>query len=1060
MRTLRSGPGAALLLGLAVALAALSGGERRMVARRGPIARQAETGASGSLPFWFEPLPSDTKGEGRGKRGAGDDLAQSGGFLARAGGMLVEVRPGELTLHAVKEGSGRREEGRTASAPPAPVRLRMVGVRSGLCAVGEQLLPGKVNYLIGRDPSRWRRNVPLYGRVRVPDLYPGIDLLCYGGTKGFEYDFVVRPGADPGQIRLVCEGAGRLTPLPDGSVRMLTATGEFRQHAPIAYQIRDGKAEEAHRRGSEGAAPTVASALVQEGDLLRFRLAAWDRSRPLVIDPVITYSTYFGSHELRRDPAGRVPTVLDTVRSVSTDAAGYAYITGVTGVLDLRLQNPIQPTLRGHTDTFVAKLDPVRDGAASLIYCTYLGGNAEENLLPQSGAVSSDAAGQAVVTGATRSTDFPVVNPAQAVNGATDGTTDDAFVALLDRTGSRLIYSTYLGGSATDVGTGVSLDPNGNACVTGYTNSEAGGAPPQTSFPLRNALQTDLNRDGVADPFVGTDAFVARLSPTGGLLYATLLGGTGTEEGAAVATDTAGNAYVTGYTDAANLPTTAGVLQPNLAVGTKPRTPDAFVARVTGTGELSYLTYLGTADGEVATGIGVDATGAACVSFHRFPGADFSMPLGFVARLNATATAFHYAPTRVPGLANDVAVDATGQAFVASTEFGTTITQAVLTRLDPTGRIVISFSFGGRALDDALAVAVDTAGRAWVAGQTRSDNFPTVRALKPALERIVSPSFTQTEPGDGFVTRIDDLESQPVVTVAATDPAAAEVGPDPGVFTFTRAGTTFSALAVNVTVGGTAREGRDFERLTVPVSIPAGQRSATVTVNPLQDGSADQPPTTVVVQVGPGAGYDVGTPNTATVTIADFTNPAPPTNLRATVVPPSGIDLLWEDRSGDETQFLIERATGAGGFNEIARVNANVTTFQDRGLAASTAFTYRIFTVRGEARSTPSNTFTATTPGPPGPPLVAPTSVTARAVRRSGRTTVEVKWRDSNRTETGFLVERKVGTGGTFAPVGTTNANVLTLVDGAPPRGPLIYRVQALGAAPSPFSREARVTVR
>ena len=222
----------------------------------------------------------------------------------------------------------------------------------------------------------------------------------------------------------------------------------------------------------------------------------------------------------------------------------------------------MQPVLRGFSDAFVAKLTP---NGRRLLYSTYLGGSGDDGSFGVGGAgIAVDDHGNAYVTGVTSSKDFPTVNAVQRhLRGV-----GDAFVVKLNRNGSQLLYSTYLGGRRYDRGNGIAVDDRGNAYVTGHTESP--------NFPTVNAVQPTFGGGG--------DAFVAKLTPNGSqLLYSTYLGGSGStylssgfDQGFGIAADDRGNAYVTGQTFSTDFPTVNAV-QPALS---SEDFPDAFVAKL------------------------------------------------------------------------------------------------------------------------------------------------------------------------------------------------------------------------------------------------------------------------------------------------------------------------------------------------------------------------------------------------------------------------------------------------------------------------------------------------
>ncbi len=607
------------------------------------------------------------------------------------------------------------------SSAPAILRMKLVGAKSGTKVTGLKQLPGKSNYFIGNDPKKWHTQVPTYAQVRYQDAYPGIDLVYYGHQGQLEYHFVVAPGASPKAITLAIAGTGHDAPLRIDGEGDLVATlddGQVCFHKPVVYQP----------AGTER--KYVDGRYVLKGEHeVGFEIAASDPTKPLVIDPTLSYSTYLGGGG---DDFGQV---------IAVDSAGNAYVIGYTRSGDFPTSNPLQPTNRGNFDAFVAALDP---SGQTLLYSTYLGGSNNDFGL----GIAADSAGNAYVTGQTLSTDFPTSNPLQPTNhgGA------DAFVAALDPTGATLLYSTYLGGSSEDAGDGIAVDSVGNAYVTGYTYS--------TNFPTTsNPLQP--TNHGFAD------AFVAALDPTGAtLVYSTYLGGIFNDVGRGIAVDSAGNAYVTGFTASTDFPT-SNPLQPTNHGGL-----DAFVAALDPSGQtLLYSTYLGGSGGDAGNGIAVDSAGNAYVTGFTastdFPTSNPLQPTNdggvdaFVAAFDPTGQTLLYS-TYLGGSGDDygqgIAVDSVGDAYVTgytgSTNFPTSNplqptnhggADAFVAALDPAGATLLYSTYlGGSAGDVGYGIAVDSAGNAYVTGSTGSTNFPTSNPFQP----------TNRGNNDAFVAKI------------------------------------------------------------------------------------------------------------------------------------------------------------------------------------------------------------------------------------------------------------------------------------------------------------------
>ena len=477
-------------------------------------------------------------------------------FLARGPGYTLFLTPTEAVLSLSPPAAA------PSDLPERALRVRLVGADANAGIEGVDQLPGRSNYFIGRDPGRWRTGVPHYERVRLHDVYPGVDQVFHAAGGQLEYDLVVAPGADPSRIRVAFDGADTIR-LNDGGDLVLTVGGEeVEQPAPLVYQEIAGSRRVVSARH-----------VVTAPGEIGFEIGGYDASRPLVIDPVLVYSTYLGGSDNDRGYA------------IAVDAVGSAYIVGSTRSADFPTVNSLYP-LR-EVEAFVAKLDP---SGSQLVYSTYLGGSSEDIGF----ALAVDAAGNAYVTGYTRSMDFPAVSPAQTYGGGPA----DAFVAKLNVAGSALLYSTFFGGDAYDEGRGIAVDAAGRAHLTGMTSS--------SNFPVVNPVQSTRGDSGTP----ASDAFVARLNTAGTAAeFSTYLGGSSGDRGNGIGVDAAGNTYVAGYSQSANFPTV------NAWQSTLGGTSDAFVAKFTADGRsLAYSTYLGGRGGEEASAIAVDAAGVAYIT--------------------------------------------------------------------------------------------------------------------------------------------------------------------------------------------------------------------------------------------------------------------------------------------------------------------------------------------------------------------------------------------------------------------------------------------------------------
>jgi Beta-propeller repeat len=646
-----------------------------------PSRHVTRPGPYGHLPLSFEANQGQT-----------NDQVQ---FLARGPGYTLFLTAREAVFNfRPPVAHGQRPTGfvprpgavqDTPDTARAVVRMQLLGANSAPQVVGLEELPGKANYFIGNDPQQWRTHVPTYAKVQYAAVYPGVDLVYYGQARQLEYDFVVAPGADPAVITLGFEGVDHVDVDAQGDLVLATASRSLRFQKPVIYQEADGRRQ------------AIAGGYIRKGlHQVGFHVAAYDVARPLVIDPVLSYATYLG---------GRGG---ETGFGIAVDAAGAAYVTGITTSADFPTVDPLQPALDGFADAFVVKL--TADGAA-LVYATYLGGSGVR--VDQGQGIAVDATGAAYVKGFTFSPDFPTVHPLQPALG---GGVVDAFVAKLTADGAALVYATYLGGSGDDRGTGIAVDADGAAYVTGSTCS--------ADFPTVHPLQPTFGGGGNCSQggTPGGDAFVAKLTADGAaLVYATYLGGSDDENSGAsgIAVDAAGQAYVTGSTTSADFPTVhpLQLRPPALSSPT-----DAFAAKLRADGSaLVYATYLGGSSADAGTGIAVDASGAAYLTGFTFsPDFPTVHPLQPTLRSSVSSNAFVAKFT------------ANGAALVYSTYLG------------------------GCSAEVGFGIAVDAVGAAYVTGQTSSPDFPaTPEAFQTTLGG--GGSCGQRLQSDAFVAKIAAL---------------------------------------------------------------------------------------------------------------------------------------------------------------------------------------------------------------------------------------------------------------------------------------------------------------
>jgi uncharacterized protein (TIGR03437 family) len=634
-----------------------------------------------------------------------------GKLVARQGPHEVTLAAGRITATVVDAAAHRR----------VSVTSRLVGANPRVRPEGAEPLAARANYILGNDPAQWRTGVPLFGRAVYRGLYPGVDLVFHGTAGAMEYDFVVQPGASVRPIAFEISGASALRLEPDGALAIATSAGEIHWHKPEVYQTADGVRRE------------VAGRFVRHGRRVTFALGPYDHSRSLIIDPTLTYASYFGGS---RDEAAR---------GIAVDASGNIYITGSTLSNNLPVTNgAFQTGYHGGTgnsglalggDAFVAKFTP----AGALAYVTYIGGAVDDG----GTAIAVDSSGNAYITGYTDSADFPTVAGSfqtayQGAGGNNNGSgpIGDAFVSKLNAAGSALVYSTYLGGSLDDRGTAIAVDSAGNAYIGGSTLS--------TNFPVKNAYQATYKGGGGSPPWCCTpptaflnlgDGFLAKLNPAGtGLVFSTYFGGSLDDTVTALAIDGAGNVYIGGSTLSTDLPTLNAYqshfggaanssVQPNLTMG------DGWVAKFNSTGNLVFSTYLGGSSDDAVMGLAIDGTGAVYVT-------GFTSSADFPVTTNAAQPKFA-GPSTLSGYRQFL----WGDAFAA--------------KLSPSGASLVYSTFiGGSDHDAGMAIAVDFAGNAYVGGLTASTNFPiTSKTAQQATWGGESTSVANPT-GDGFLSQI------------------------------------------------------------------------------------------------------------------------------------------------------------------------------------------------------------------------------------------------------------------------------------------------------------------
>jgi len=604
------------------------------------------------------------------------------------------------------------------------IKLDFVGADPAVKPVGEELSTARFSYFKGRRED-WATGLKTYNRLAYRDLWPGIDLVYSGSVDRLKYLFVVKPGADPKQIRLRYRGAESVSVDLEGRLLVQTALEDFHDDKPIAYQELNGSAVDV-------ATNYTLSSQANAGYLFGFNVGTYDPSKALVIDPVIlVYSGFLGGSGDDRGNA------------IAVDSDGSAYVTGETNSTQLNFPTAVGPDVsqNGGLDAFVAKVDPT---GSQLLYAGFIGGSGDD----RGNAIAVDSLGNAYITGETNSTQttFPVTaGPDLTHNGLSD-----AFVAKVNASGTSLVYAGYIGGFGNDRGTGIAVDGSNRAYVTGETDSTGGSFPDGNGFGGLGGLTTfDNTQNG------GLDAFVARVAANGQALeYAGYLGGVGDDRGNGIAVDGANNAYVTGETNSsevsfpdgnglAGLPGPAQIQRGGV---------DAFVAKINSAGSaLIYAGFIGGSSDDRGNAIALT------------PGCAVNCEVYIAGETSSTQASF---PVSVgPDLSHNGGVDA----FVA--------------KVNGDGSLGFAGYVGGSGDDRGKGIALDGIGAVYLTGETNSNqgNFP----IKGELDRIQNlgfdvfvAKFCVTTCADVSVTKSDTPDPVTVGTNVTYTMTITNNGPD------------------------------------------------------------------------------------------------------------------------------------------------------------------------------------------------------------------------------------------------------------------------------------------
>jgi len=711
-------------------------------------------------------------------------------FLARGRGFGVYLTPQEAVLTLSRS---------SAQRPGPSVRMQFAGASSSAIK-GVGSLPGHTNYFIGNDASRWRRNVPQFGRVRYDDLYPGINLDFYGQEGRLEYDFTVAPGADPREIALDFDGADGMQIANNGDLVLTSAGRELRFQVPHIYQT-----SSAGEEAVEGRFVLLAK------DRAGFDIGRYDRSRELVIDPVLAFSTYLGGsgdESCGLIVNGSIASPVPHCPAIAADSASRVYIAGTTTSDGGTFPGASGPALAGTADVFVARISNSGSGLV-LDFLTYLGASGTQYPV----GVGIDSGFNVYVAGNTNSTQFPTVNGLASPSGGSH-----AFLSKLDP-GANLLYSTYLAGSGTETASDLALDTQAHAYVIGTTTSP--------DFPTTPGALQSSYPSGVTNQF-----FFAKLDPaqtgSNSLLYATYFGGAssgGAMSGGAVAVDSTLNVYVAGGTNFTDIPI-VNAYQSNLKGGV-----DVWAAKLkapaTNTQQyaLLYETYLGGSGNDVAYGVATDGTNMFLTGSTS--SSDFTLPTGttafqsangggatdaFVARFGTPATTgttqglvplnyFTYLGGGGADAGLSITVDSTGNARL------TGYTTGGFSNLDPlpnvsgggtdaffarimtgSGGSSSTSLLGGSGSDVGTSLVTDVTFNSYLGGETNSGNFPA--SSSSGQPQVTALQASRSGNTDAFISKLGPTitgltltcptgTSFNGATINACNPTAANVNPSP-----------------------------------------------------------------------------------------------------------------------------------------------------------------------------------------------------------------------------------------------------------------------------------------
>jgi hypothetical protein len=752
-------------------------------------------------------------------------------FLARGTGYAVFLRPSDATIVLTRHQKPSKL-GERISLSRTALRMTLIGASDSARGEATSTLPGKVNYLIGNDRSRWRTGIPTFRSARFTGIYPGVDVVYYGTQRNLQYDFVVKPGGSVDTIRLAFEGAQSVSRSETGDLQVRAGEAELRFSRPVAYQEVGGIRKPVSAEWSVAAG-------AEKAPVALFMVGDYDRSRPLVIDPLLWYSTYLGG------------SLNDDCLDIDVDQTGCAYVTGATDSPDFPVTPGSFQTVfnGGNMDAFVTKLDPMGQAA---IYSTYLGSAGDDIGF----SICVDVHGQAHVAGFTDNPGFPVTPGCfdPLFNGQRD-----AFASILDPVGITLVYSTFIGGQGNDEAREIRLTGRlNNFAITGGSDS---GNYPVTG----NAFDTTWNG--------GIDVVYTEISPAGAgpqdLFYSTYIGSNADELGLCMDIGSGGaaapgTACIGGWTSGQGFPLSKNPFQPFYAGN-----GDGFVVHLdpmqAGPAGLLYSSYIGGADPDEVRGIAWDPNTQMMSVTGMTKSPNFPVVLGgmqmvlgggqdaFISTIRPVNGGLPdlFVSTFVGGqgddYGNDIAMDNTEPWIVGTTMSGNFPVTAgaiqpflngpsdafVMRALPLLNAPLYSTFWGGEAAEEGWGIRLDQDANAFICGSTQSQAFP-----------VTPGCFDPTANGnnDGWVSKLGIGRA----TDTIVNPASGRPGDTVNLaaqLTYCWNGAPVSGKTMDFDIDGTPvgsapTDGTGWAKLSIVVDEGSGAGNRTITASFAGDATA------------------------------------------------------------------------------------------------------------------------------------------------------------------------------------------------------------------------------